>query len=324
MKKSLKLEKYIYFLLNKFVLFASPLIELWELGFYRKYGNTPLKHQPVFIIGAPRTGSTILYQAITNQLDVLYIDNLVCKFYRNLFFGFWLSNKLFKQRAHNCFKSDHGDTSKYGLRAPSECGQFWYRWLPRNRHFIDYDDINEKMVEEIRREITTIINYFNKPIIFKNLNAGQRLRLLKKCFPNAKFIFIRRNPISTAQSIINAREKNNIKKHEWWSIKPKNYKDLLALPENEMCMAQIYYLEKQIEQDLKLFPERNVFSIHYQELSTKRLKRLQGFIGAPLKNERVKMPSFKNESKQILTEKYPGLFNLACKYPFSRESYYDR
>jgi hypothetical protein len=30
------------------------------------------------MIGAPRTGSTILYQSLTNYFDLLYIDNLVC------------------------------------------------------------------------------------------------------------------------------------------------------------------------------------------------------------------------------------------------------
>ena len=192
MSKYLNPKNYIRFFISKFFSLVSPLIKVWEDKQIKKYASMPLKHQPVFIIGAPRTGSTILYQTITNQLDVLYIDNLVCHFYRNIFFGFWLSNKLFKQKAHNCFKSNHGNTSSCGLHAPSECGGFWYRWLPNDRHFIDYDDITDEMVEQIREEITAVINYFDKPLVFKNLNAGQRLRLLQRCFPEAKFIFTKR------------------------------------------------------------------------------------------------------------------------------------
>ena len=188
MNKYLNPQKYLIRVSKLF----PKLIGLWEKRMINKYGKQPLKHQPVFIIGAPRTGSTILYQVITNSFDVLYIDNLTCNFQNNLFYGFWLSKKLTKHKPHNNFESYHGNTQNYGYRAPSECGGYWYRWLPESHHFIDYDEINVKMIEEIKREITAVTNYFNKPIIFKNLNAGQRLRLLTQCFPNAKYIFIKR------------------------------------------------------------------------------------------------------------------------------------
>jgi len=255
--------------INKLISLFSPIIRLWENKYLNEYGNSPLKHQPVFIIGAPRTGSTILYQIITNQFDVLYIDNLICKFHRNLFFGFWLSNKIFKQKAHNCFRSNHGNTIECGWHAPSECGEFWYRWLPRDRHFIDYDDINDKMVEEIRKEITAVINYFDKPIVFKNLNAGQRMRLLRKVFPDAKFIFVKRDPLFIAQSILKAKRKLGLKDNVFWSIMPKNVEELKQLNGYEQIVKQIFYLEKQIVEDMNLFGNENFYIIEYKDLIEK-------------------------------------------------------
>lgn len=266
MTKYLNPKNYINFIASKIFTLLAPFIKKWEQKYIKKYAVMPLKHQPVFIIGAPRTGSTILYQTLTNQLDVLYIDNLVCKFYKNFFFGFWLSSKLFKQKAHNCFKSNHGDTSKCGLHAPSECGGFWYRWLPADRHFIDYDDITDEMVNEIRDEITTVINYFDKPLVFKNLNAGQRLRLLSRCFPNAKFIFMKREPLFTAQSIIKAKRKINIKDNDFWSLMPHNYEKLETFDSYEQIVKQIYYVEKQIIEDSKLFDNHNFLTVNYKEL----------------------------------------------------------
>ena len=266
MNKYLNPKNYINFAGNKALALLSPIIKKWENKQIKKYANQPLKHQPVFIIGAPRTGSTILYQTLTNQLDVLYIDNLVCKFHKNLFFGFWLSNKLFKQKAHNCFKSNHGDTSSCGLHAPSECGGFWYRWLPKHKHFIDYDDITDEMVEQIREEITAVINYFDKPLVFKNLNAGQRLRLLQRCFPEAKFIFVKRDPLFTAQSILQSKRKIEIKDDTFWSVMPKNVKELEKLNSYEQIVKQIYYLEKQIIEDSKLFDQKSILTINYKDL----------------------------------------------------------
>ena len=71
------------------LIFFSPIIALWEKPKAAEYANKPLMHQPVFIIGAPRTGSTILYQGLTNYIDVLYIDNLTSRLYKNFFFGIW-------------------------------------------------------------------------------------------------------------------------------------------------------------------------------------------------------------------------------------------
>ena len=315
MTKYLNPKNYIKFFIGKLISLLSPAIRLWENKYLNKYGNLPLKHQPVFIIGAPRTGSTILYQTITNQFDVLYVDNLVCEFHKNFFFGFWLSDKIFKLKAHNCFKSNHGNTKECGRHAPSECGEFWYRWLPRDRHFIDYDDITDKMVKEIREEISTIINYFDKPLVFKNLNAGQRLRLLSRCFPEAKFIFIKREPIFTAQSIIKAKRKVGIADNEFWSVMPKNYKRLEKLNSYEQIIKQIYYIEKQIMEDSKLYRHNNFLTIDYRELGKEfeaTLKRCRDFINAKYRKE-YEEAEVKLTEKLTLDDREIYEFNIEIK-----------
>ena len=223
MKKYISLSRYYNFATNQCAKLSSPMISRWEKSFLDQYGNQPLKHQPVFIIGAPRTGSTILYQALTNLYNVLYVDNLTCRLHRNFFFGFWLSQKLFGAKPHNNYQADHGSTK--GLHSPSECGQFWYRWLPRDHHFIDYEEITPQMVKDIRREITAVSNYFDKPIVFKNLNAGQRIRLLTKCFPDAKFVFITRDPVHTSQAILQSKRFLKLRDTDFWSIMPQNVQE---------------------------------------------------------------------------------------------------
>jgi len=275
MNKYLQPKRYIRFLLIKILALLAPFIKIWESKYIKKYSNKPLKHQPVFIIGAPRTGSTILYQTLTNQLDVLYVDNLVCRFNKNLFFGFWLSGKLFKQKEHNCFKSNHGDTIKCGHHAPSECGNYWYRWLSTDRHFVDHDDVTDEILGEIRKEITAVINYFDKPLVFKNLNAGQRLRMLCKCFPEAKFIFIKRDPLFTAQSIIKAKRNVGINDNDFWSIKPRNYKELESMDAYQQIIKQIFYIEKQITEDSSLFDQKSFLMIYYLDLGKNFMDTLQ-------------------------------------------------
>ncbi|WP_263079616.1 sulfotransferase [Endozoicomonas sp. Mp262] len=305
------IEKIIELLLRVFFLVVRPVEKL----LIKKYSKGVVKYQPVFIIGAPRTGSTILYQVLTNVADVLYIDNLAHRFYRNLFFGIWLSRKVFGIKPHNNFKADHGRTTKYGMHAPSECGDFWYRWLPLDQHFIAEDDICEKVVSEIRDEILAISNYHMRPIVFKNLNAGQRLRLLKRAFPNAKFIFIKRDSIFTVNSIINARVKNNIATGEWWSIKPKNYRDLLQLDEVDMCMAQVFYLERQIKDDLQILYSNNFKELNFAHLSNDIVNELIGWLKFDAKVGQL--PEFvKDDIRSIERMRQIILREASSKYEF--------
>lgn len=276
----------------------SPFINIWEeRQFPVPRDSAP---DPIFIVGAPRTGSTILYQALTNVYQFAYIDNTACAWYRNLRFGLWLSQRKYGSKPHNNFKAEHGNTQKFGGHAPSECGHFWYRWLPQDRHFIDHHEVTDSMVAGIRNEILGASAYLNKPLLFKNLNAGQRLRLIHRCFPNAKIIFVRRDPRFVIRSILRGRKKVGIGKSRWWGIMPKNFKNLLSLPEDSMCAAQVYYLEKQIEDDLSLFPSKNVQEVHYNELEEHLIHDIGAWAEA---KPRVKasIPTFKKDNLDQLT-----------------------
>ena len=289
MKKYISLGRYYNFATNQFAKLFSPLIYRWEKPFLKDYDNHPLKHQPVFIIGAPRTGSTILYQALTNLYDVLYVDNLTCKFHRNFFFGFWLSHKLYGTKPHNNYQADHGSTK--ALHSPSECGQFWYRWLPKDHHFIDYDEITPQVVEEIRKEITAVINYFNKPLVFKNLNAGQRMRLLTKCFPEAKFLFITRVPVYTAQAILKSKRVLGLKDTDFWSIKPTNVEELEKLDGYEQIVKQVYFLERQIVDDSALVGNGCFYTLQLKDLSVHSISELARSLGFAKRAHDPELPS---------------------------------
>ena len=297
-----------------------PIISIFERFFLEKKIKNKLI-QPVFIIGAPRTGSTILYQALTNYTNVVYIDNLVCRWHRNLLFGFWLADKKKGDRAHNNFEADHGNTKRFGFSAPSECGAFWYRWLPKDSHFVDYDKITRKMIIQIQSEIISVISYFEKPLVFKNLNAGQRLRLISLAFPQAKFIYIKRDPRFVIRSILKARRTNDIRPNQWWSIMPPDYKKLLSLPESSMVAAQLYSIEQQIEKDLKLFPGENIKEIHFQSLSKNTIDEIAQWIGAESR-ELGSLPIFKKDSiKNITIEELELLTSFSNEFSFSKEQY---
>jgi len=247
--------------------YSSWLLKPVEYPLIQYYSKKEKKYFSVFIVGAPRTGSTIFYQIITNYFNVAYPDNLVNFYRRNAFIGFALSKFIFNGRAHNCYSSNFGNTDNCGLHAPNEFGQFWYRWLPRDRHFVTSETISKKKLRFLKENLKAIESYAGIPVVYKNLNMGQRLQLLAKLLPNTKIIWIKRDPFFTAQSIYHAKHKLKLSQSDWWSVMPKNVESLRKLESFEQIVKQIFYIERQIFLDKKLFADDQILEIYYESLN---------------------------------------------------------
>jgi len=297
----------IYQVLLKFAQFINPLIEKSEKRVIKAFDDKPYRIDPVFLIGAPRTGSTLIYQGITNSMNVIYIDNLMDILHRNMFYGAKLSNYLFGSKPHNCFKSRFGNTFRYGLHAPSESGRFWYRWIHRGQHFVDKNELEQKSIDAMRSVIEAIEKKYNKTFIFKNLANGLRLRLIHQVFPNAKFIDIKRNPLDTAFSLLNARKQLNIPPDMWWGIIPPNHPELENLEELEKVVKQIYYIERQIKRDKELFPEDNFLTVHYEDFCRNtfvEMQRIKNFVDPHLTIHEALLPDIQSPDKKTKHRDY--------------------
>ena len=221
MKRLSILTTYYYFIirgcLKTLIFFLKPV----EKSLCQWYQGKSSKNRPIFIIGAPRTGSTILYQVMTNCWDIGYINNFECSLHETIIAASKLSKIIFKYKSHNNFTAIHGETN--GLNSPSECGAFWYRWFPINRHFVDQGELTSKQQTDMRKVICGLINVKKKPLIFKNMNCGQRIRAFSKIFPDAVFLHCRRDPLFIAQSLLKVRKERYGDYNKWWSIMPKEY-----------------------------------------------------------------------------------------------------
>jgi hypothetical protein len=268
-------------LVGRLARWAGPLAARLEKAKMARRAGTEERHPLVFIVGAPRTGSTVLYQALTDCLDTLYIDNLTAYFSHSLYFGLWLSRKLYGNRPHHCYRSVQGDTRACGLHGPSEGTDFWYRWLPRQHHYIGRGELSPGAAAEIRQNLLAPMNRYDRPLLLKNLAMGQRLGLIADLTPRARIIWMKREPLYTAQSILLVKRQRGLKPHEWWSIMPRNYRELRELDGYRQVVRQIFFLEKQIWADRHLFPAPQFITVHYRDLCRRpgeTVERLRQFI----------------------------------------------
>lgn len=247
--------------------YGSPLISAFEKKGIVRYGTQRPEHPCVFIIGPPRSGSTIVYQVLTSLLDVSYVDNLANLARYNPYFGLWLSHRISAGKPHKSYTSQYGQTSRDGLHAPAEA-LFFYQWFPRDRHYTELSDLTPEQISQFRQTIHAMINRHQRALFIKNLSFSLRLQVLREVLPGARYIVVRRNPLYTAQSLLLAMRNNKANEGRVWGILPKDFEQLEGLSIHEMVVKQVYLIEKQIHDDLNRVPKENILYIDYEKLAT--------------------------------------------------------
>lgn len=243
MNKYLRPKRYIQlgkWLLN--TLFLDPIELLFVPG-----ADRPLRYPPIFFVGAPRSGSTLMMQAITDALDLGYISNLHCRWYGAPV----LAERIFRPtdlRPCSTYRSEHGETK--GLFAPAECGEWWYRFFRRTPKYVPLDAVKTDRMRRFRQSIAGLTNAFDKPVLFKNLYASLRIQAIAHYVPESLFIIISRDEVDNAHSLLETRHRVHQDYQRWWSMEPPEIDALRGLPAHEQVVEQIRCIEDVIKRDL--------------------------------------------------------------------------
>lgn len=209
--------------------------------------NSPEK-PVVFIIGAPRSGSTLLHQLLASTGAFGYITNYIARFWDAPYIGA-LQQKVFgfgKYAQKMILHSDLGRTN--GLHQPHHFSRFWYRWFDWDEdHYMRH--VQEKSF--LQGEVAALEQLYDKPMLFKSEYCGMQIPFLRKTFKKPKFIICTRNITYQAQSLLLSRKKMFGSYDEWFSLKPKEYNELKELTPYEQVVGQIRRIMQQILGDLE-------------------------------------------------------------------------
>ncbi len=215
-----------------------------------------------FIIGLPRSGTTLVYQYVAQRLRVAYFPNLVGRFPDFPCAITWLTQRLHRPYRSD-FQSHYGKVK--GTMAPREAGGFWLRFFSLN----EYEEIGRMPNDRaalLRQTIFTIQRIFNgAPFVNKNVKHLLRIPVLATIFPASLFIVVEREFTDVALSILEARRQNPNSSNEWWSVRPAHYERLKILPVQEQIAHQIHDLHQRMLSDLKQLAAQRVIRLTYGE-----------------------------------------------------------
>ncbi|MBD3614992.1 MAG: sulfotransferase [Gracilimonas sp.] len=225
----------------------------------------PESYPTIHIIGAPRSGTTLAVQQLAEGLKVGYINNLIAAFWKAPLFGIHLSKQLLKDEYHSSFKSTYGRTS--GIQEPHEFGYFWNYHLKYDE-FYQQDSNHEAKIDwdYLTTLIKNMCEVYDRPILFKSFLYGFHALKAQKILQKTCFIYIRRDLMDNALSILKMRKKYLGDSNEWASIKPKQFDILQERNIYQQIIGQILFLEYEYINQLKELPKKNRLIINYEDM----------------------------------------------------------
>lgn len=260
--------------------FNSTMNAMESLVYGRRVKETPLQHAPIFILGHWRSGTTMLHNLMTLNPQLSFLNLYQCLFPGH----FLLTEKILapltepllpKKRPMDnvevSWKSPQEDEvalAVHSLLSPYIMPAFQGRMDVYER-FLDPRDMSPSEQARWKNCLMTLIRKMSlrKPgaIVMKSPTHTYRVPTLLEMFPNAKFIYIYRDPRDVYQSTIHLR-KMMFADNTLGPLRPETWsEEAITLYEKSI---RLYHESRH------LIPEGNLFELRFESFEAAPLETL--------------------------------------------------
>ncbi len=287
--------------INRYVALSSPLQALQSRLFKRKINQISLEDKaPLFILGHWRSGTTHLHYTLAQDKRFDYLCN-----YQTYIFNLALLSKSRVKRITARFfpETRPQDNVKISPYDPAEEEQalclhsvhsgIHSFFFPQNRSYFDkynlFKDINPEEKTAWQRDyqfvLKSVMQYGNKkPLLLKNPHNTGRVKELLELYPEAKFIFLHRNPYHVYRSTV----------HLFNKLVESQYLQSITQTELHEMVLYMYKTthEKYLNEKL-LIPENQLIEIGFDELEKGGISCIRKIY------EHLNLPNFSDVENEI-------------------------
>jgi hypothetical protein len=200
--------------------------------------------RPVFIIAPHRSGTTLLYRILVeggsfNAVTVHHILNR----HRLLQLHFTNQDQAARQELNRIFESKgiQGESMNSREFSGDVLEEYCYAFDRQGRRPRLAPDNAEEF--KLFAKKLQVIQDFSRPLLLKNPYDGVGFLYLAEVFPEARFIFIYRNPVDVINSKIRLNRLLLSKKFEYHAMVVQDYARLFEQP-MKLAMARLVFSSK--------------------------------------------------------------------------------
>jgi hypothetical protein len=246
--------------------FLEKINELVACGEENTHVEPGIKRPIFFVVGAPRSGTTLLMQWL-QSIGVSVPTNVAARFSRNPLFAGMLQrllidsslnyrNELTVSLPDAAYQSDYGKTS--GLLSPHEFSFYIRRYFPvQVGEVLTADMLKQCDVDGFIHGLRLFSSALGTPLAIKALLIQYHLNLLMRC-DDAFLIHVHRDEVDNTYSLFEHRIKVAGDAKEWISVRPPGYEWLKDLAPIQQVAGQVHFTNKAIRDQLGEFPEKRV------------------------------------------------------------------
>ena len=300
-----------------------------NIRFGKLLRQTKIEQPPIFVLGHWRSGSTLLHNLMTSDPQFSYVNLYQAMFPWHCLTTEWWGSKLAspllpktRPMDNMGIRFDLPQEDEFALCIMTGYSPYLlpiFQHQPRkiDRFFDVQQGLNPQELQEWKDALTLLIKKVTlktgKPVVLKSPSHTFRTKLLLEMFPNAKFVYIYRNPYACLKSSVHFRktifEENALGRCQ----KEDMSEEVLQLYEE--CF-RLY------ERDKVLVPAGNLHEVCYEKLEADPLGEmhkiyeglgLQGFEGlkAALEPQMESLRQYKknkfNDDPEVMQRIYERL-----------------
>ncbi|MFN7178285.1 sulfotransferase [Hyphomonas sp.] len=260
----------------------------------------------VFIVAAPRTGSTVFYQALAEAFSLPVISNHANnETPEHPAVGILESHEVrLTGEARGDYGSRYGKTE--GTHGLSEGSAIFTRWCGGGHPSETRSPgVLDTQAGHMRATLASVEAAAGRPLVTKNAWNCFRVADLARRFPNAGFIWLRRDVLAAAASDLSARHVVQGDVRVWNSATPADVEALRLLPpEAQVLENQFAFTRAITAASAGLAPDRFA-EIWYEDFIASPDGVMQNLVAAfaPLKGlQPERLPAFRMLKSAVLSE----------------------
>jgi hypothetical protein len=229
---------------------------------------------PIFVIGHWRSGTTHLHYLLSQDDRYTHLSSFQAFFFNMAFTTSWFFKPILKSVMP---KTRPQDNVKVDADAPAEdehalvnitkmSGMHLF-FFPKNKLNFDkyncFEEISSNELQEWKSIYSNLLkqievfNKVDKKLLLKNPHNTGRIKVIQEMYPNAKFIFIHRNPYDVFRSTITLYER---------AVKTQFLQEFSEEELNELVLHCYEKMMSKYIENRHLIPANNLIEVGYDEL----------------------------------------------------------